>query len=413
MNARPVIWISVALNVALAAALFLVPRPAPPAPPVPGAPQTDIEPVAALPTEAPPEAVRASPSADFHWSQVASDDLKVYRDNLLAVGCPRPTVRDIILGEINEHFIHQRRALMASIQGRYWEFLIRGEAALRTEWAKPLEALSAERGAMIHDVLGEDYAPAEADLQESRGDAQERLAWLPEEKRERLLALEQKREQALEAWARSVGERAGGEPTTEDNARLEALEKEFADARKELLTPEELEESRLRASKESLWAAGLSGFEPTEEQWRKVTKVRADFDEAMQSLSDPGLSDVARRERMETLQAELEHGMREALGDHYDQYELANNEQFQAVQRITQRYGLSNSVAAQAYEVQQAAMAEAERLRADPDLSARERQGLLTGLQQETERALARTLGEQVLVTYKEYGGDWLRELNQ
>ena len=181
----------------------------------------------------------------------------------------------------------------------------------------------------------------------------------------------------------------------------------------ELLSPDELEQLRLRGSRESLWAAGLSGFEPTADEWRKVTAIRAEFDEAMSKLSDPTLTADARRERLETLQANLDAGMREALGDRYAQYEMGNNEDFQTVHRVTQRYGLDDNVAARACQVRQTAVSEAETVRNDTTLSAEERQAALTTIQQETEHTLAATLGNKVLATYLEYGGGWLTDLNR
>jgi hypothetical protein len=391
-----IIGVSVALNLMLLAGIFLsLKRPA--------AVAREARTVRPPLTDQHAAATEISPAAGlaFQWSQIASDDLKVYRDNLLAVGCPRLTVRDIILGEINERFGQRRKSLLAGVQSRFWDFAIRGEMAVRNEWGQPISALSVEREKVISDVLGESYGLAEDDLQSRREVMHRGFSWLSAEKRDQLFALENKRQQNLDEWAKFVGQRPDGQLTAEDNARLQAIQKEFDDAKNALLTPEELEESRLRNSKESLWASSLSGFEPTKAEWQAVTGLLVDFDEAQSAGDGPD-------------QSKLTQAIKEALGaDRFAQYTLANNAQFQEVYNVTQRYGLTDDVAKQAYEVQQAAIAQAENVRLDPNLSQATRQAMLSAIQQETENTLSQTLGEKALSTYKEYSGRWLQELNQ
>ena len=411
MNTRSVIGVSVMLNLALAAGVFLLLKG--PAERGTARRTTAAHPAAVINTESrSPET--SPPGRHFYWSELVSEDLKVYRDNLLAFGCPGSTLRNIILGEINERFGQRRRNLLAAIQGRFWDYAIRGEAAIRNEWGQPIEALAAERQKMIDDVLGMNYGTTEAELQTDREVMQQQFAWLSAEKRDRLFALEQRREQRLEEWAKSVGRRPDGLLTAEDNARLQAVQQEFEDARKALLTPEELEESSLRSSKNSLWASSLSGFEATEDEWRAVTRLQNDFDEARRNLANPDLSDAERQQGQGGLQDALAQATQAALGpERFAQYEVANNEQFQEVYKVTQRYGLPENVAVQAYEVQQTAMTQAEEVRGNPNLSPEARHAALTAIQQETGQTMANTLGEKVFSTYQEYGGAWLNELNQ
>jgi hypothetical protein len=238
---------------------------------------------------------------------------------------------------------------------------------------------------------------------------QRHLSWLPPEKRDQLVALEAKRQRRLEES--TAGPDASGQGTGELDARLQ---KELDEAREKLLTPEELAEFRLRASRTSLWAAGLSGFEPTEDEWRAVTRARIEFDDAQRKLFGAVLTPVERLKREGELQAELMQSLNAALGtERLAQYKIAIDAGFQEVFRVTQRYGLPDNVAFQAYEVRQAAMDQAQHVRDDPALSEQTRQATLAALQQETQRALAKTLGEKVLATYKEYGGDWLMELGR
>jgi hypothetical protein len=414
MKLRLITCFSAALNLALAVGIFVCLHRAQEPGTSPVAPVAS--PPAAVPSSPPVAAPTSSPvrSPAFTWSQIASEDLKIYRDHLLAVKCPKLTVHDIILGEINERFDQRRQAVLNLVQSQFWDFAVRGEQALRNEWAKPIEALAAERQKLIDDVLGNDPAIAETGPDTVRDTVQQEFEWLPSEKRDQLLSLEQRRQHQLDEWSKSVAEHPNGQATPEDNARLQELDKEYADARKELFTPEELEEIRLRSSKESLWAIGLSGFEPTETEWRAVVKLRVDTEEAQQLLNNSSLSAEERGQREEELQAELTRATKEVLGpDRFNQYEAANDAQFQDVVKVTQRYGLSNEVAYQAYDLQQAVLKQANEIRGDSTVSDDARQAALAELQQETERALSTTLGDKVLSTYKQYGGTWIKDLSQ
>jgi hypothetical protein len=112
------------------------------------------------------------------------------------------------------------------------------------------------------------------------------------------------------------------------------------------------------------------------------------------------------------LEAKFDQTLKETLGpDRFAQYELANNGQFQGVRNVTRRYGLPDSVAVTAFEIQQTAQARARQVGEDPNLSPTARLATLTAIQQETERTLSGTQDARVFSTYKEYSGDWLKDL--
>jgi hypothetical protein len=355
----------------------------------------------------------------LHWNQIESEDLKVYRDNLRAIGCPEMTVREIIRSVINERFGPRRQAILAAFQGRFWQFLIRGDLArrqsvVRTEWGQSLEALGAERQKLMISVLGRDYLATEAQLQARQERLAQQRSWLPADKRDRLSALEEQYQQRLSEWAESVGSSPDRGPTTEDNTRMQSLQRDFADAKKQLLTPQELDELRIRESSGADWAANLSGFEPTVDEWRAVARLRSDFEQTQSDLAGADLTAEERQARQNQLEARLAADTKDALGaDRFAQYELAGDGQFQEVRAVTQRYGLPDSIATQAYQMQQAALAQAGQMRNNPDLSPEIRQSLLTALQNETEQSLAQTLGQSAFSTYQEYSGSWLQNLTQ
>jgi hypothetical protein len=415
MNMRPLIGFSLALNFALAAAIFFSAKKSPP--PVHAgavAPASDeIIPQALSSSEIPP-----SPGFRFRWSDVAADDLKMYRDNLRGIGCPELTVREIIRAVINENFGARRRDILNSFQDQYWDMVLREELVKRqalpqTEWGQALAALAAERQQLLADVLGWDALDGEATRQNERAELAQRRAWLPAEKRARLAELEEKHQQQLDEWTASVGSRTNGVPTPEDEARLQELQKDFDESEKQLLTPAEQAELKIRESDVSDWAANLPGFNPTEDEWRSLTQLRAQLEESQNALA-PDLTDEERAARQNELQANFDSAVQAALNpDRLAQYQLANNDEYQSLRSVTQRYGLPDNVASQSLEVQQTAQDQADQVRANPNLSPETRAATLNAIQQETEKTLGQILGSKVLSTYKEYGGDWITGLSQ
>jgi hypothetical protein len=417
MKTWPVIGFSLVLNATLAIAIFLSvkksPPPAPPAPvaatPVPGM----------IPQSPPPPEVSSPPGLPFQWSQIASEDLKIYRDHLRAIGCPEVTVREIIRAVINEGFGARRRVILASFQDRYWDMVLRGELVRRqwlpqTEWGQALTLLAAERQQLISDVLGPDALTTEAERQTQRADLEQKFSWLSPEKRARMIALEEKYQRQLAEWAATLASRANGAPTPEDEDNLQKLHQEFDEAEKQVLTPEELAELNLRESDVADWAASLPGFNPTEDEWRSLTELRSQFEASQGAPADPDLTDEQRAAQQSELQSNFVNSVQGVLDpDRFAQYQLANNDQYQALHNVTQRYGLPDSVAAQGLNVQQTAQAQADQVRDNPNLSPEDQQAALNAIQQETEQTLGQMLGAQVFSTYQEYGGDWITGLSQ
>ena len=408
------IGFSLVLNVALAAAIILSAknRPVPARPPAAETSVADTIRQSPAPVDDSP-----LPGLPFHWSQIASENLKIYRDHLRAIGCPEPTAREIIRAVINERFGAQRRNLLAPLEDRYWDMvmreeLVRRQAIPQSEWGRELTALAAERQRLIVDVLGSDALAAEAGQPTRRAALELRYAWLPQEKRDRLIDLEEKYQQQLVGWAANLGLRPYGASTDEDGNRLQEWQKEFDESEKQLLAPEELAELHLRESDAADWAGSLPGFDPSEDEWRAMTKLRSELDEGQSPPGGPELTEEERMARQSELQANFDRTLKEILGpDRFAQYELANNGQFQEVRNITQRYGLPDSVAMAAFEIQETALASARQVAENPDLSPETRLATLTSIQQEAERTLSGTLNAEVFSTYKEYSGDWLKDL--
>ncbi len=68
-----------------------------------------ISPAAAAPAR--PESPKATP---FHWNQMEADDYATFITNLRSIGCPEPTIRQIVQGEVSELYADKQRQLRSS-----------------------------------------------------------------------------------------------------------------------------------------------------------------------------------------------------------------------------------------------------------------------------------------------------------
>jgi hypothetical protein len=414
MKTWPLIGLSLALNLALAVAIVLPTKKSLSAAPARLAATPVASPTSPAPTETPPGSAAA-----FRWNQVVSTDLKLYRDNLRAIGCPEITVREIIRAVINENFLPPRRAILTDFQVQYWNLVMRGQFAKRqalpqTEWGQQLTALATQREQLLADVLGPEASAEAAERQAQRSELEQRRSWLLPEKRALLFALEDQYQQQLTAWTATLTARENATPTPDDEAQRQKLQQAFEDARKQLLTPQELAELDLRESPAANWATSLPGFTPTPEEWRSLTQLRSQF-EADQNLP-PG-TDLTADEKTEfqyELQTNFDSSLQATLSpDHLAQYQLATNDLYQTLHNVIQRYGLSENLVTQGLSVQQIAQGKADQIRANANLSPEDQQAALKAIQQETQQTLSQILGPSVLSTYQEYGGDWINTLSQ
>jgi hypothetical protein len=273
----------------------------------------------------------------------------------------------------------------------------------RTEWGLALTSLASKRQQLITEVLGPDALSTEAERQARRTGWERSLSWLSPGKRGQLIALEEKCWQQLDAASISGDEQS-----------LQKSQQQFEEAEKQLLTPEEMTELNLRSSDAAGWAASLQGFNPSEAEWRALTDLRAQFEASQAALANTNLSDEQIAAQQTELQSNFESAIQGTLDpDRFAQYQLANNDQYQALRAVTQRYGLPDSVVEQGLSIQQTALASAEQVRANSTLSPADQQAALTAIQQETQQTLGQILGANVFSTYQEYGGDWLTGLAQ
>lgn len=426
MNRRRLLRLSLGLNACLVVLLAFVW--VWPAPVLPIAVPERVPRLASPPPT--PESVTAPPATvppvQPRWSDLASTNFLAYRDNLRAIGCPEKTVRDILRAEIDDWLVRRRQPLVDALQPRFWDLAARGSDAFE-EVEERLEAFRKERDALLSEVLGPDRSDPAAEAASRRESFAEQYDWLPAELQSPLVELDERLWQAERALRDEVAAREDQSWTAEDHARRKALRDEHDAARRKLLG-ELADEFDLRNSSAAGWTMGLNGFEPTEAEWRAVTRAKSELEKAQREAGsglDVGLmkrygllpkdwkaGDEHKQAALEAAEARYQASLQAAFSpERLAEYQRACDENYRQTRAVTQRLGLGDDQANQAWEIQRAARVAAEQLRARPDLDDASRRAALREIQAEAVRSLRSTLGDRGFAPYQEYAGNWLQQL--
>jgi uncharacterized membrane protein len=170
------------------------------------------------------------------WNMVESDDYKKYIANLRSIGCPPETVRDIILADVNKLFA--ARFVPLAEPPRTNEFWKRAPVrGADEERVKQRLAIVKEKKALLKELLGEDIDVKDEAMPSDSDPRAEMLSFLPQEKIQQISEMDA-------TYA--------GKQNSPIHGRGEGVQSLEAEKRAELakvLSPQELEDYNLRASR--------------------------------------------------------------------------------------------------------------------------------------------------------------------
>jgi hypothetical protein len=356
------------------------------------------------PPSAPAQPLTIEVVEPFHWSQLESEDYRIYTRNLRSIGCPETTVRDIVRADVKELFQQRVKELVEPAQQRFWEFMGDKQALdpVVKEKQEQLEALAKERNAVLEELLGSQAArrnPREEQSELERFEARKQtLDFLPESKRDACLALE-------ETYHRLTNEASG----KDREEKLKALDRQHQLDLRSLLNEEEFDEYKLRNSRFAEVRLRLTGFDAGENELKQLARIAEKYAGAVESR-EPNV-DVRITQRAEAQKLEREE-IKQLLGpDRLAQYDRAQDERYREIYALTDRLGLPATSATQVYDIRNAAEAQAREVRTMKNLTAEERREMLGAIRAETERSVTQSLGEQPFSMYYKRSGQWLEQL--
>jgi hypothetical protein len=353
-------------------------------------------------TETATAAAPLSSSSALQWTQIRASDYAAYVRNLRALGCPEDSIIDLIVGEVTAQFNERWGRQARQPVQRFWEAPSLASAAEQARLRELRSRLERERRTQLQQILGPGALQAlgKYQLWEHGAAEAELLAFLPQAKREQLLAIQQKYA-APPAQELALMSEAAMQRAAADQARGRA---EIA----ALLSAQELEELDLRQSETAeRLRQELRGFRATEAEFRQLFRVRRAYEATLAAnadVRDPNVLEV--RINAERRFAEES---RAALGEQrYGEYQRSRDPDFQNALQLTQYYSLPEDVAARVYDLKRDVDARSGAITSNDALSERRRRELLQQIQNDTERTLQSLLGGEVLAEYRRNNRWWV-----
>ncbi len=332
----------------------------------------------------------------FTWSEVESPDYPTYIANLRDIGCPEQTIRDIIIADVNTLFAKRRSMEIASPEQQWWR-VVPDTNLVQVALAK-IRELESERRNLLTSLLGTNWEAG--DLINLPRPSRPTLildgpllGTLSTEVRQTIQTLNAQSQDRLQAYLDSRRSQ-GKEP---DLAEIARLRQQTRDEVARLLSPAQLEEFLLRYSQQAdqlrAHLAGLKFFEPTQEEFRSLFRATDAIDQQILALagSDPNSVDARR-----ALADQRENAIRVALGQRrYEQYKAFEDPVFRDAYAQAVAAGTPEA-ARTIYEINLATLAEQERIRADKNLTATQKDIELKSVDLSQSRANAQVTGQEL-----------------
>ncbi len=255
------------------------------------------------------------------------------------------------------------------------------------ETVAAMNALEKEKNGVLQ-ALGIKPDPMDAMMAASGGNPMDTMfGFLPEEKRSQVVKIQ------TELQSKILD---GAKDAMSDPSVMLKAQKEMENAIKAVLTPEEFLDYQLRFSTTAMMMRmQLPSFEPSEQEFLDVFKLRAAFDDEHPTTGLLNASAAEQKARMEA-QSQLNEQIKTALGDErYAEYERAQDFGYQQLTRITKQADLDTAVATQVYDMQKIAQDKANQIRGNQDLPPDQRRAALQAVRAETERSIQQTMGDQ------------------
>lgn len=402
MNIKMILAVSLLANVLLAGYAL---RPQPAAPPAGDAPTQTAKTEATAGAPAPKtkvekQMVTNTITKQITWEMVESGDYKEYIANLRAIGCPDETIRDIIVADVNKLYDRKKKEIRSEKKFEYWKGGNAFMGAVDTELLKKLRALDEEKNSVLR-ALG--ITPdAKTEMAQVMNPLDAMMDFLPEEKKARLMKImSDMQSKVMEA------NKDGGNDMEAMGKAMKDMEK----AIKGVLTPEEYLDYQLRFSMTAnMMRNQTAGFDPSEEEFMKVFKLRESFDSEFSPMTRGSETDEQRKAR-EAAEKKLKEDIKSSLGEQrYADYERAQDWNFQQIQRAAKKADLGTTEAVKVYDMKKIAEQEASKVRNNPDLTPEQRSEALRGIQQQTESSIKSVLGEKGWDQYNRGGTTgWLK----
>jgi hypothetical protein len=386
MRWRIFAFVSLGVNVLLAVVWML------------SAPHGKSGPVSAVP-------VSASPSGKtnlvvrrqfFSWQEVESPDYPTYVVNLRSIGCPEQTIRDIIVADVNALYTRRRATELVMPDQQWWRTEPDPNVVqVAVEKARGLEE---ERHALLSRLLGPAWESGDL-VNLPRPSRQgvvldgPLLGTLPTDTKQALEDVSIRSQDRLQTYLEA--QKAAGKSA--DPADLAKLREQTRMELQRLLTPPQLEEFLLRYSQDAINLRSEFGelryFDPSADEFRAVFRSTDQIDQQLQALTGNDPNTLLQRKALED---QRENAIKIALGaDRYAEYRLLQDPLYRDSMATAIQAG-SPDAAQTIYEINQATLAEQQRILSDTNLTADQKNIQLKQMQLDQAKAQTVATGQEL-----------------
>ncbi len=338
---------------------------------------------------------------DFRWAQLESEDYRDYINRLRAIGCPEQTIRDIVIADVDKMLAPKMQA--ASPHPREIKFWQPVEQEM---WDDPAQKdalrrqreLDFEKREVIRELLGVDLVGERLRVQGQDDYHGQRLGFLPEEKRARVrTVLDQFADKERELLEQQVENGDG----LIDTAELARVRQQKDAALTPLLTPQEREQYDLWFSDSAARVRdSVYGMDATQEEFLKIYALQKDLDAqlATGANADAAWSQFYKRAP-------------EVLGEQrYGEWLRAQDPDYREIVRVTSRFKLPATVAAELYSYKQPIEEQRAQVDADQNLTPQQKDAAFRAIAQETQRVYKQALGEKAFRYFsKRTANPWVK----
>jgi hypothetical protein len=330
---------------------------------------------------------------NFTWQEVESADYVTYIKNLRDIGCPEPTIRDIIVADVNQLYARRKATEVISTDFQWW--LSDPDTNLLQKASSKIRELDTERKTLLVKLLGPDWdsdpnaLPQMVRLMISLSGPV--LGDLAPETKQSVYNIALKTQEKIEAYIESQRQQ-NKQP---DPAEIDRIRDSSRGELATLLKPAELEEYLLRYSKTARGLREeLRGLSPTTDEFRTLFRT-LDSIENQAALHYSG-DDPAQIKQREELEAKREEALKSTLGaERYAQYHMNQDPVFQEAKATTESLGVDASQVLPVYQINTLTQGEMDRIRKDDSLSNEEKVEALAAAQVEQQKALEKILGPE------------------
>ena len=316
------------------------------------------------------------------WETVEASSYLDYIDNLRRIGCPEETIRDIILADVNKLYKTKRREASGQKKFEFWKANAMFGMGMDKDNVETMRELNAERDELLKQLGIESSFESEMSL--ILNPLQQSLGFLPEQKQVAVM----KELQGIQSRIAELSEDGSA-----DIEMVWKAQRETEESIKGMLSEDEYTGYLLRRSNTAhQLRSQIAGFDPSEEEFRTVFKLKRAFDE---EYGEIGINLDLLEEQLKA-QKTLNEQIRQSLGDErYADYERAQDYQFQQIHSSLKKADLGTGEAIQVYDMQKVAQDAALQLRGNQTLNEAERRERLRQIRNETESAIQQVVGTE------------------